>query len=136
MIESSFARRTYGAFVAFALVGASYVGAFATATANDAPAGTLLQGKYLVTGAGQCADCHGRTLAGGPNRIKAPPFVPWAKKVPSLRGLAMFKTDADATRFLITAKLPGGRNARRPMPRYNFKPADARAIVAYLRTLK
>ncbi len=64
------------------------------------------------------------------------PGAPWAKVVPSLRGLKMFKTDAAAIAFLHTAKLPNGRPALGPMPHYNFSIADATTIVAYLRSLK
>ncbi len=96
----------------------------------------LARGAYLTGGAGQCADCHREGLHGGPNLVAGPPHAPWAKVVPSLRGLAMFKTDAEAIAFLETGKLPGGRTALGPMPGYRFNAADARAIVAYLRSLK
>ena len=103
--------------------------------ASAAP-GLIERGVYLTAGAGQCADCHRNGLRGGPNFIPGPPGAPWAKTVPSLRGLTMFKTDAQAALFLRTGKLPNGHAARRPMPRYRFNAADAEAIVAYLRSLK
>ena len=62
--------------------------------------------------------------------------MPWAKVVPSLRGLKMFKTNADAIAFLHTTVLPGGGHAKGPMPSYMFSVADATTIVTYLRSLK
>ncbi len=92
------------------------------------------RGKYLTHGAGQCIDCHGQDMAGGP-APPGPPGVPWAKTSPSLVGLKMFPKDADAVTFLMTTKLPDGNQALRPMPRFEFNAADASAIVAYLRSL-
>jgi len=92
------------------------------------------RGKYLVGPAGQCADCHGATLMGAP-MDPGPPGVPWAKRSANLRGLPMFVTDAAAIAYLETARLPGGKHARAPMPQYHFNAADATAIVAYLRSL-
>ena len=111
--------------------------ASSSARAQQAPVPDLLsRGAYLVGDAGQCADCHGANLTGGPNVIPGPPGAPWAKHVPSLRGLPMFPTDAAAIAFLRTTRLPNRENALPPMPRYKFNLADATAIVAYLRSLK
>lgn len=117
------------------IVFASVAGFAARPAAGDAP-DLIARGHYLVTGAGQCSDCHGEGFVGGPNHIVGPPGVPWAKTVPSLRGLTMFKSDADAIAFLETAKLPDGSAALRPMPRFQFDEEDATAIVAYFRSLK
>jgi mono/diheme cytochrome c family protein len=121
---------------------ASLIAAVAAATvvpgrapAADAPAMPLSRGEYLTHGAGQCEDCHGAGLVGAP-MPPGPPGVPWAKTAPSLHGLTMFATDADAIAFLETAKLPNGQHTLPPMPHYNFNAADATAIVAYLRALK
>ena len=134
MMEGPFARCARAAIAVLALGVASSFGV--PAPAQGAPAAVLAQGRYLVTGAGQCTDCHGQNFTGGPNHIIGPPFGSWAKKVPSLRGLPMFESDADAIVFLTTTKLPNGKHARPPMPHYQFKRADASAIVAYLRSLK
>ena len=96
----------------------------------------VARGYYLTHGAGQCGDCHGAALAGGPNFIPGPPGVPWAKTIPDLRGLPMFATDAAAVSFLMTAKLGDGTSALPPMPHFQFDEADATAIVAYFRSLK
>jgi mono/diheme cytochrome c family protein len=120
-----------------ALLAGASVALDQAAVADSAPSSAVLaQGQYLVTDAGQCADCHGATFGGAPLHIPGPPGVPWATTVPSLRGLPMFATDADAIAFLHTAKLPNGNFALGPMPHFKFNTADASAIVAYLRTLK
>jgi hypothetical protein len=62
--------------------------------------------------------------------------VPWSDSAPSLVGLTMFATDAQAVTFLTTGVLPNGQHARGPMPQYRFSAPDAQAIVAYLRSLK
>jgi mono/diheme cytochrome c family protein len=113
-------------------------GAFVGSRANAAGSSPELvsRGAYLVGPAGQCADCHRENLAGGPNLIPGPGNVPWAQKVPSLRGLTMFRTDAAAIAFLQTGTLDNGKTARQPMPAYRFNRPDATAIVAYLRSLK
>lgn len=95
----------------------------------------ISRGHYLVTGAGQCSDCHGQGFVGGPIH-PGPPGVPWGSYAPSLRGLTMFKSDADAIAFLETSKLPGGSRALPPMPKFQFNKEDATAIVAYFRSLK
>jgi mono/diheme cytochrome c family protein len=124
------------AIVCVSTVVFAYAAAFATKpAAGDAP-DLIARGHYLVTGAGQCSDCHGEGFVGGPNHIAGPPGVPWAKVVPSLRGLTMFASDADAVAFLETAKLPDGSGALRPMPKFHFNEEDATAIVAYFRSLK
>ena len=105
------------------------------APAQDATATLIARGEYLVGDAGQCRDCHGKNLEGGP-APKGPPGVPWATSAPALAGLKMFAKDADAVTFLSTTNLPDGTHPLPPMPQYKFHTADATAIVAYLRSLK
>jgi mono/diheme cytochrome c family protein len=108
-------------------------------TAARADQADVQRGMYLAGDAGQCADCHGQGLKGAPLRftpIGLPPGVPFADTAPSLVGLTMFASDADAVKFFSTGMLPSGQPARPPMPQYRFNDADAHAIVAYLRSLK
>jgi mono/diheme cytochrome c family protein len=120
---------------AAALVVAVTVGHPDRAPAADAASSVIARGEYLVGDAGQCRDCHGGNLEGGP-APKGPPGVPWATNAPSLIGLPMFEKDSDAITFLSTTNLPNGNHPLPPMPRYRFKVDDATAIVAYLRSLK
>jgi mono/diheme cytochrome c family protein len=129
--------RVVSAAACAALLSGAVLGASpAVAGAQMGAAPAARGGAYLVGPAGQCSDCHGATLGGGPNPIPGPPGAPWAKTIPSLHGLKMFKSDAAAIAFLHTAVLPTGKHALGPMPRYNFSVADATAIVVYLRSLK
>jgi mono/diheme cytochrome c family protein len=106
----------------------------APAVADVASPAIIARGEYLTHGAGQCTDCHGADLHGAP--MHTPPNSGMASLAPSLAGMTMFATDADAITFLTTTKLPNGGNALPPMPRYMFHTEDAAAIVAYLRSLK
>lgn len=45
-------------------------------------------------------------------------------------------TDEQAITFLTTGTAPDGTQANPPMPQYRFNRADAKAVVAYLRSLK
>jgi mono/diheme cytochrome c family protein len=120
----------------FALAAGAVIGPTGSLAGAQSTGTTLRDGAYLTGPAGQCSDCHRPGLTGGPNEIPGPPGAPWAKVVPSLRGLKMFKTNADAIAFLHTAILPGGMRAKGPMPGYHFSVPDATAIVVYLRSLK
>ena len=95
------------------------------------------RGHYLVVPAGQCMDCHGPTLHGGPLTSFLNPALPPSvtRRAPKIAGLPMFRSDSDAIHFLHTGQLPGGGHARPPMPQYRFSRDDASAIVTYLRTL-
>ncbi len=105
-------------------------------SAAGASPAIVARGEYLVGAAGQCSDCHGAGLGGGPNQIPGQPGVAWAATVPSLVGLSMFASDTQAVTFFESGLLPDGSKARPPMPQYRFNEADAQAIVAYLRSLK
>jgi hypothetical protein len=60
--------------------------------------------------------------------------VRWADHAPALAGLPGF-TDAQAEKVLEDGTGPNGEPPRSPMLTYHMSPADARAIVAYLRSL-
>jgi mono/diheme cytochrome c family protein len=121
--------------VACALGATLAIGRPGSAPAADVASPALIaRGEYLTHGAGTCFDCHGADLHGAPMHV--PPNSGMATMAPSLAGLTMFATDADAITFFTTTKLPSGGNAMPPMPRYMFHTDDAMAIVAYLRSLK
>ena len=104
----------------------------------------IARGKYLVQRVGMCGDCHtprdekgmplpGKELAGAPIGFKPLAPMPWATTAPEIAGLPGWK-DAQIVTFLTTGKLDG-RAPNPPMPEYRLSAADARAVVAYLRTL-
>ena len=104
----------------------------------------VARGKYLVQRVAMCGDCHtprddkgmplpGKELAGAPLGFKPLAPMPWATTAPDIAGLPSWK-DAQIVTFLTTGKLDG-RAPNPPMPEYRLSAADARAVVAYLRTL-
>ena len=108
--------------------------------------GLLIErGRYLVDHVGLCADCHtprgekGELLSalwlqGAPIGF-APKFpMPWAEAAPPIAGLPSMN-DEQALVVLTTGVRPDGSNPRPPMPPYRFSESDARAVIAYLRTL-
>ncbi len=107
----------------------------------------IARGKYLVVDAGTCQDCHtprnqkgeflqNQWLAGAPVIFKPTVPIPnWADKSANIAGLPNW-TDEQAVKFLMTGVAYNGLPARPPMPEYRFSRADAKAIVAYLRSLK
>lgn len=104
------------------------------------------RGEYLVTRVGLCQDCHTQRGDDGAFRMDrwlqgtTLPFAPtvpmpvWAAASPRIAGLPGY-TDEAAVRFLTIGVTPAGTHARPPMPEFRFDEADARDVVAYLRTL-
>jgi mono/diheme cytochrome c family protein len=104
------------------------------------------RGRYLVEEVAKCAECHtprnakgeleqGEWLQGA--TIWIMPIHPdpnWAERVPPLAGLPGL-TDEQAERVLENGTGPQGETLRPPMHIYHLKPEDAKAIIAYLRTL-
>ncbi|HLP02230.1 MAG TPA: c-type cytochrome [Opitutaceae bacterium] len=109
------------------------------------PAGDLLtEGRRLVENVGLCSDCHTARLPTGEfdrtrwlqgSQLPFEPTVdmPWSSVAPGIAGLRNY-TDAEAVTFLTTGTRTAGP-LRPPMPQYRFSEAEARAIVAYLRSL-
>jgi mono/diheme cytochrome c family protein len=58
----------------------------------------------------------------------------WAPVAPPIAGLPSM-TAEQAARFLMHGQRPDGSMARPPMPAYRFNEDDARAVVAYLKSL-
>jgi mono/diheme cytochrome c family protein len=112
----------------------------------EADKAQLERGRYLVQQVGVCGDCHtprneqgqpveAKTLQGA--RIMFKPTVPmpnWGEFAPAIAGLPGF-TDAQAIMFLTTGENASGKLSAPPMPPYRFNKEDARAVIAYLRSL-
>ena len=109
------------------------------------------RGKYLVEEVAKCADCHTPHLATGEldkdNWLKGAklafaPSVPipdWHATAPDLTPTGRIWSnwgEAKLVQFLNTGLAPHGKPAGPPMPMYTMKTADAKAIVAYLKSLK
>lgn len=131
------------------LFGAVAAGAYLLPGLSPARDGPVEHGAYLVHHVAHCSACHtprsgdGRPLPdqllkGAPVPVDAPPYPgwEWASRAPALAGLPGW-SDEDAVRFLRDGIVPRtGRAPRRPMPPFRFSEADARAVVAYLRSLR
>jgi mono/diheme cytochrome c family protein len=108
--------------------------------------GDIERGKYLVEEIAKCAECHTPRdqqgnldthawLQGAPIWIMPVQHIPnWADQVPALSGLPSF-TDAQMERVLEEGVGPENEVLRPPMHTYHMKPADAKAIIAYLKSL-
>jgi len=117
-----------------------------SAQPDDRPA-LVDRGEYLVKRVGLCADCHAprnergeflqsQWLMGAP--LAFTPTVPmpaWANVAPPIAGLPTM-TEAQAITFLQTGRRPDGTRPRPPMPEIRLSEADARAVAAYLKTLR
>ena len=104
------------------------------------------RGRYLVEEVAKCAECHtprdsqgnlvrGRWLQGAPVWI-----MPvrrdrnWAERVPPLAGFPSL-TEEQGESVLEKGTGPNGEPLRPPMHIYHLRHEDARAIIAYLRSL-
>ncbi|SRR6266403_1644526 len=104
------------------------------------------RGRYLVEEVAKCSECHtprkpdgeldaAAWLRGASIWIRPVAPIPnWADRAPALAGLPSF-TDAQAEKVLEDGTGPNGEELRPPMHIYHMSPPDARAIVAYLKSL-
>jgi mono/diheme cytochrome c family protein len=119
------------------------------ATRHQAEAGTdqlTARGKYLVENVCKCADCHTpMTATGEPDLTRwlmgstliftpKAPIPHWVDAAPAIAGLPGWQ-DQDAVALLMTGNRPDGTPLNPPMPQFRFAKDDARAVVAYLRSL-
>lgn len=115
------------------------------ATSRTAAGGDLARGKYLVEHVGLCTDCHNprdeqgefvreRWLMGAMIPMTPTVPMPWAPVSPQIAGLPTL-TEEQAVHFLQTGELPNGRRPRAPMPPYRMDEGDAKAVVAYLKSM-
>ena len=104
------------------------------------------RGHYLVEEIAKCPECHtprkpngeldGEAwLQGAPIWIRPVPNIqPWADQAPALAGLPNF-TDPQMEKVLEQGTGPNGEALRPPMHIYHMNRQDARAIIAYLKSL-
>lgn len=104
------------------------------------------RGRYLVEDVAMCGECHSprdsrgelehdKWLQGATIWIMPiHPDTNWAERVPPLAGLPSLN-DQEAERVLEKGTGPEGEILRPPMHIYHMTPDDAKAVIAYLRSL-
>jgi len=115
-------------------------------TAAPSAKGDVDRGRYLVENVGMCEECHtprdaegnldeSRRLQGAPIWITpVHPTTNWAMRAPALAGFPGF-TDEQGADILERGIGPNGLAIQPPMHIYHMTPADAQAVIAYLRSL-
>jgi hypothetical protein len=114
--------------------------------ANKATNPEIERGRYLVEEVAKCPECHtprndrgelrqDAWLSGATIWIRPVASIPnWADHVPALAGWPSF-TEAQGERILEKGTGPEGEELRPPMHIYHMKHEDAKAIIAYLKSL-
>ncbi len=115
-------------------------------TAAPATQSQIEHGRYLVEDVGMCEECHtprddsgnldeSRRLQGAAIWITpVHPTTNWAMRAPALAGFPGF-SDAQGEQILENGIGPNGLAIQPPMHIYHMTPADAQAVIAYLRSL-
>lgn len=106
----------------------------------------VARGQYIVEDVAMCGTCHtprqsngaidrSRWLAGAPvPYLPAQPTSDWPTVAPRLSGLPP-TSNTGMIRLLTTGVWITGKPLRDPMPKFQMTPADAEAVVAYLKSL-
>jgi len=109
-------------------------------------AGDIERGKYLVENVAMCGECHTPRNANGDLKNDAwlqgattwirpvAPIQQWADTAPPLAGMPSF-TDVQFATVLEQGIGPEGETLRPPMHIYHMHHEDAKAIIAYLKSL-
>ena len=113
---------------------------------NKATKPEIDRGRYLVEEVAKCPECHTPRNDRGELRQDAwlggatiwirpvAPIPNWADHVPALAGWPSF-TEEQGERVLEKGTGPEGEELRPPMHIYHMKHEDAKAIIAYLKSL-
>jgi mono/diheme cytochrome c family protein len=111
----------------------------------------VARGKYLVEEVAKCQDCHtprnekgepdaAKWMQGGPLSFQPVHPVPgWRQVASDLTSTGRIWSrwgDDGFVKFMTTGLNPRGHAADAPMPAYKLTEEDARAVVAYLKSLK
>jgi mono/diheme cytochrome c family protein len=109
------------------------------------PPADVARGKYLVEGVAMCGQCHTpRDANGALDRSRwlegaAVPWMPaqarpdWPLLAPRIGGTPP-ASDADIIKLLTTGIWTNGQQLRFPMMPFRMSEADAKAVIAYLKT--
>ena len=109
--------------------------------------GEVARGKYIVENVAMCPQCHTpresngaldstRPLDGAPEFFQPPhPDSDWPLKAPRIGGNPP-ASDQDLVKLLTTGIWTDGKPLRLPMMPFRMNEADAKAVVAYLKSVK
>lgn len=134
------------AFISVVFVGAVTLSAAGQSYHAPAENADVERGKYLVEEVAKCGECHTPRdahgnldmhawLQGAPVWIMPVRPIPnWADHVPPLAGLPNY-TDEQMERVLEKGVGPQGEALRPPMHIYHMNASDAKAIIAYLKSV-
>lgn len=112
-----------------------------------AATGDVARGRYLTHSVAMCVQCHTPRNADGTldeTRIFQGAAIPvespfrgqeWAIQAPAIAGLAGFNEE-DELSLLTTGHRRDGHVPKPPMPPFRLSNEDARAVIAYLRSLR
>ena len=141
------------AIVAAALLAAPAAPLRAAHAADAAPpsgpaaTGDVARGRYIAHSVAMCVQCHTPRNADGTldeTRLFQGAAIPvespfrgqeWAFQAPAIAGLAGFNEE-DELSLLTTGHRRDGKMPKPPMPPFRLSPEDARAVIAYLRSLR
>jgi mono/diheme cytochrome c family protein len=120
----------------------------AAAADSGTPASPLVsRGRYLVHDVALCIQCHSprdengnlletKLLTGARIPFDSPyPGHSWAYQAPNIRGMIGY-TEAEGIRLLTRGITRSGTPPRPPMQQFHMDAEDARAVVAYLKSLR
>jgi len=108
--------------------------------------GDIARGRYLVQDVAMCGQCHtprdsngslekSRELQGAPvTWVPAASDPQWPLRAPRIGGNPP-ASDEDMVKLLTTGIWTDGKRLRFPMMPFRMSESDARAVVAYLRSL-
>jgi mono/diheme cytochrome c family protein len=135
-------------FVMLGVLGCAVLAAaMSRATETTSDANAVERGRYLVDSVAMCAQCHtprdrdGRLIEErrlmGEAVLVANPFQSgeWARWAPRIAGMPGY-SDKEGVRLLTQGVARNGAPPRVPMPPFRMNEADARAVVAYLKSLE
>jgi mono/diheme cytochrome c family protein len=113
---------------------------------NNENSSLIARGKYIVDNVAICSQCHtplnaqgqldtNRWLEGAPVRLQPPrPNAEWPLQAPRIAGNPP-GTDSEMVKLLTTGLWRNNEPLRPPMPQFHMSDEDARAVVAYLKSL-
>lgn len=118
-----------------------------TASGSSSTQAEVERGRYIVEKVAMCPQCHtprlsdgrldpDRPLDGAPEFFQPPsPDPDWPLQAPRIGG-NLPASDQDMVKLLTTGIWTNGKTLRLPMMPFRMSEADARAVIAYLKSVR